>query len=181
MNAFMYAKALESIEEFGFVDPLTLRPMGSRYQIVDGEHRLNAGTESGMTEFPAFIVSGLSDAQAKKLTLVMNELRGQARPDLLQELLRDLDDDLGIDALKVALPYPDEVLAGFLGAELPPLQPLDQPKSQGDPKEKWVERVYRMPQSAADVLDEAINKAKNGDPVEDWQALEYIAGDYLAS
>src|SRR5678815_835638 len=59
----MYAKAIESIHEFGFVNPITVRTVingrvvGSqakkdwldavRYQIIDGEHRWRAGKDHG--------------------------------------------------------------------------------------------------------------------------------------
>src|SRR6478752_5191608 len=67
MDPDMYGKAIESIHEFGFVDPVTVRRIvGSssfnvakaskgeeawldvvRYQIIDGEHRWKAGKDHG--------------------------------------------------------------------------------------------------------------------------------------
>jgi hypothetical protein len=38
-----------------------------------------------------------------------------------------------------------------------------------------------MPKEVALVIDEALEKAKDGEEIEQWQALERIAADYLAS
>lgn len=191
MNAFMYAKAMESISEFGFVDPLTVRKHGDQYEIIDGEHRWRAGLDLQMEFFPAFVIVA-NDVQAKKLTLVLNELRGQARPDLLAELLKDLESDLGADELMQSLPYTPEILQSLI--DLPALPALDaagpsSPATPGpaEPKERWVERTYRMPKTVADVIDDAIEKirlaelADTGQPMEEWQALERLAAEGLAS
>lgn len=191
MNAFMFAKALESIQEFGFIDPLTVRPHGAQFEIIDGEHRYKAGCDLGMEVFPAFVIAA-TDTQARKLTLVLNELHGQASPDLLSSLLKDLENDLGTDELLKGLPYTDDVLKSFI--DLPPLPALgtvetSSPTAPGseEPKERWVEKTYRMPKSAAGVLDDALEKirmaelADTGQALEDWQALERLAAEGLAS
>jgi hypothetical protein len=38
-----------------------------------------------------------------------------------------------------------------------------------------------LPDEVNLVLDEAIEKAKDGDEIEDWQALERVAADFLAN
>ena len=53
MTGVMYAKALESIEHYGFIDPLLVRQVSETiYQIIDGEHRFRAGSDLGLDEFP---------------------------------------------------------------------------------------------------------------------------------
>jgi len=188
MTAAMYAKALESIKTYGFVDPLTVREDMTRggiepvYEIIDGEHRFRAGSDLGMTEFPCVVVHGLTDDQARKLTVVLNELHGQADPDKMGDLLSDLLSRTDLEDLMVALPYDESVLAGFLGT-LPSLPELVSPEPAPAPpsdKEPWVERLYRMPKSVSLIIDEAIEKAADGEKVEKWQALERVCADYLA-
>ncbi len=187
MTAAMYAKALESIQLYGFIDPLTVRFKDGHYQIIDGEHRFRAGRDLGMDSFPVLIINNLSDADAKKLTIVMNELHGQADPDKMGDLLAEILNDSSIDDLLKAMPYDEAVVGAFLGTELPALPELA-PKapptgaSAGQPDPTvWVERLYRMPKEAALVVDEAIEKAKDGEEIELWQGLERVAADYLAS
>lgn len=182
MTKAMRAKARESIETYGFIDPLLVREIGHHdYQIIDGEHRFDEGKALGMTEFPCVNLGLIDDADAKKLTIVMNELHGQADPDKLGDLLTDILAGSSLEELMVALPYDEAVLAGYLGT-MPELPSISTP-AKADPADKtvWVERLYRMPKEAALVVDEAIEKCKDGDEVEQWQALERIAADYLAS
>lgn len=183
MTAAMYDKALESIQTFGFIDPLTVRRQGLNFQIIDGEHRFRAGIDLGMYEFPCVIID-VTDAEAKKLTIVLNELHGQADPGKMGDLLADILDLTSLSELKVGLPYDDGVLAGFLNQKLPDLPPLESvpPQAPGaSASPRWVERLYKMPPEVALVVDEAIEKAKDGEEIEAWQGLERVAADYLAS
>jgi len=184
MTAAMYAKILESIQEYGMVDPLTVRVLGgpterTRYQIIDGENRWRGATDLGYTEFDCTIIDGLTDAQAKKLTIIMNELHGQADPGKMGDLLSDILKLTSLDELMVALPYDESVLAGFISLptmDLPELPAL-KPAAVTETKEVWAERLFRMPKSVALVVDEALEKAKDGEELESWQALERGAAD----
>jgi hypothetical protein len=59
--------------------------------IVDGEHRWAAATELGLKSGPMVFLNGLTEAEAKKLTVKMNQKRGQWDPTKLEDLLRGLD------------------------------------------------------------------------------------------
>ena len=69
MTAFMYAKAIESITDFGFIDPITCT---SDYTIIDGEHRWRAARDLGFTDVPVSVLDGLSEPEYRKLTIVLN-------------------------------------------------------------------------------------------------------------
>jgi ParB-like chromosome segregation protein Spo0J len=188
MTQVMRTKARESIERYGFIDPLLVREVGLRdYQIIDGEHRFDEGKALGLTEFPCVNLGLIDDADAKKLTIVMNELHGQADPTKLGDLLGEILSDTGLTELLVAMPFDDKVLAGYLQTPLPSLPPLGappgshQPSPAGEDKPVWAERLFRMPKEVALVIDEALEKAKDGEEIEQWQALERVAADYLAS
>lgn len=183
MTSQMYAKEIESIATYGFIDPLLVREIGPNdYQIIDGEHRFDGGRSLGMEEFPCVNLGVVPDPDAKKLTIVMNELHGQADAGKLGDLLGEILQDTSLEELLVALPYTEDVLAGYLGTALPPLPELETPApAPGASPEPWVERLYKLPKTAALVVDEALEKAKDGEAVENWQALERVAADYLAS
>lgn len=185
MTQTMRQKARESIEHYGFIDPLLVREVGIRdYQIIDGEHRFDEGKALGMTEFPCVNLGLIEDADAKKLTIVMNELHGQADPTKLGDLLAGILSDTSLDELLIAMPFDEKVLADYLQTPLPSLPPLDsspRPAEGAQPKPVWAERLFRMPKEVALVVDEALEKAKDGEEIEQWQALERVAADYLAS
>lgn len=98
----------ESIEHFGFIDPITVRPHPTKtdeFEIIDGEHRWSTVRDLGHELIPA-IVLPLDDVAAKKLTVILNETRGDADVVLLGKLLADLQAETGdIDELLLGLPY----------------------------------------------------------------------------
>ena len=148
---------------------------------MDGQHRWEIAKEEGARSIPAFRVDGLSDADAKRVTVILNDLHGQARPDLLSALVRDLASTLDLDELLVGFPYSAETLSSLAGIELPSLPERPLPAEPSPGAQRWVERTFRLPPDVALVLDEAIEKAKDGEPVENWQALERISAEFLAS
>ena len=117
-NDNQYQAEIQSIQDNGFIAPILVRKTGSTFQIIDGEHRwkaLNEIIERGLDgkwnlpdlikagEIPAIVLE-VNDAQAKKLTIIMNETRGQADLSALGLLLAEIAPDLG-EALGIGLPY----------------------------------------------------------------------------
>ena len=187
MDDEMFAKAIESIHRFGFVDPLTARETPDGYQIIDGEHRWRAaqkhgsclgGIHAGLSVIPVFDVGPVSDAVARQLTIVLNETRGRSDQKLLGALLVELIGMEPLPALIEVLPFTKariEELAELPSVDWEAVEPQS-PASKGD--ERWTERVYRMPLESAQKVDEAIRAAK-ADGEADWQALVRVAEGYL--
>ena len=87
-------------------DPVKFYQNGSlKYQIIDGEHRQRACMNLGYKKIPVNILSNISDEQAKKLTIIANETRGNADNISLSELLNDLSNGMSVDDLLIGLPY----------------------------------------------------------------------------
>lgn len=117
MNEETFQKEILSIKTHGFIDPIKVRenPSGEEFededgntywfQIVDGEHRWRASTHLGLKEIPAINLGPISDEQAKKLTIIANELRGAPEPVLLAALLKDLSESVSIENLSAELPF----------------------------------------------------------------------------
>lgn len=187
MTDFMYEKAVESLKEFGFIAPVIVRLFSDNgsnkiYQIIDGEHRWRAALSIGMKEIPVIIVDELTEDQAKKLTVVLNELKGQFDPGKLSDLLGELASSSSVEDLLNSMPFTSDMLKGFVGLDNIPL-PKQVKAERGKRDERWVERTFRMPAAADEVLRDAINSAKRvaGDPdMEDWRAIELVAAEYLA-
>src|SRR6516165_3447197 len=60
-----------SIKSSGIIQPLVLRPIGSRFQLIAGERRWRAAQRAGLTKVSA-IVRQVSDELALEMTLVEN-------------------------------------------------------------------------------------------------------------
>lgn len=193
MDGFMYGKAVESIQQFGMVDPVLVRERkGKPHQVIDGEHRARACIDLG-TLIPAHSVGVIDDVVAKKLTIALNEVHGTADPAEMGKLLDGLLADTSIDELLAGLPMTADTVKAFTnaaGIEWPgdPNAVPVTPSAGTSPgaEERWVERTYRVPSSVAEVLDQALGKAKQeleagGSIATDARALEIIAAEYMAS
>lgn len=60
-----------SIKEHGIIQPLILRDLGSKYEIIAGERRYKASQLAGLTEVPA-IVGSMDDQTSAELALIEN-------------------------------------------------------------------------------------------------------------
>lgn len=181
----------ESLATYSQIIDIIVRPNGDRYQIIDGEHRYDELTENVYVT----VLHGLSDTDAKKLTIIMNETRGEADKIELAQLLADLSNELRGDELLNALPYEQNELD-----ELVKLAEVDwdnfnnseddqQPdfKGDGDPTEDEFTKLYIViPKEALLVADQAyelisqqreLNKNKD---IAWGQVLESLAADYIS-
>lgn len=60
-----------SIKEHGIIQPLVLRRLGNKYEIIAGERRYKAGIMAGLTTVPA-IISNIDDNKSAEVAIVEN-------------------------------------------------------------------------------------------------------------
>ena len=122
----------ESLDHYGQLLEIVVRPdpkNEGKYLIIDGEHRYQ---ELGDEVF-VNVVYGLEDVDAKKLTIIFNETRGQADPVELGALLAELSEKT--DDLQLGLPYESDELERLMGElgedneDVPEFDPVD-PETQ---------------------------------------------------
>jgi len=65
------SELVSSIREKGVLEPILVRPRGSRFQIIAGERRYRAACEVGLAEIPC-IVRETGDAEMMELALIEN-------------------------------------------------------------------------------------------------------------
>ena len=63
-----------SIKEHGIIQPLVLRRLGDKYEIIAGERRYKAAQLAGLTEVPS-IISNIDDNKSAEIALVENVQR----------------------------------------------------------------------------------------------------------
>lgn len=184
MDAVGYEKTRRSIRRFGFIDPITVRQAGDGFEIIDGEHRWRAARDEGLETVPVVIVEADTD-EAEQLTILLNELRGRPNPSKLAAVIQDLASRRSVNELEAVLPIRRQQLAEMVAGRRESIdwQSLSERKQALSPsteRERWVERVFRLPASAAEVVDQALDRVRRDETMEDWQALEAICADYLA-
>lgn len=89
-----YEKIKDSIEEFGFADPLVVN---KDMTIIGGHQRLTVGMALGYTEVPCAVVD-VDKVREKALNIALNKITGAWDETMLADLLADIqasDFDLG--------------------------------------------------------------------------------------
>lgn len=89
--------------------------------IIDGEHRWIAAQELGFTEAPMVFQDGLSEAQAKALTIKLDAKRGKFGWKL-DGLVQELNVDLGVPDLGMELGFEKTALEDLLADDSPDLE-----------------------------------------------------------
>lgn len=69
---------VDSVKNFGFIAPILVRELPDGvYEIIDGEHKYTAAKELAYTKVLIDNLGIVEDSEAKTLTLMMNNVRGQ--------------------------------------------------------------------------------------------------------
>lgn len=168
-SEFMFEKERLSIRTFGFIDPCTVRTHPSKkgwYQMIDGEHRWLAAIEEGYTEVDVVSLGRISDAKARTLTEILNNLKGEQDSTLRGRLIQQiLEED---ETMRSLLPYGDDELKSILEAADFDWSALgeDNPGGKGgssdgdDGESGWVSLKVSMTPEQHKVVSAAITAAK---------------------
>ena len=171
------------------IDPILVRDLSAdgkpRYEIIDGEHRWRASKDIGLEEIPC-VITHFDDETARRLTITMNELRGDADPILLAEMLSDLRVTVDVDDLLSTMPWSEKQLDNILevaSLDLDELAQDDIVLPGEDDSEEWISLAAifgrkQMPRDAAALVESEVDRVsgyygltrKNR-----WQALEIMA------
>ncbi|MBQ8724703.1 MAG: ParB/RepB/Spo0J family partition protein [Oscillospiraceae bacterium] len=89
------AALADSIQQYGILQPILVRPNGNGYQIVAGERRWRAARMLGLDEVPV-IIKELSDLETMQIALIENLQRENLNP--IEEAMgyRDLMEQFGM-------------------------------------------------------------------------------------
>ncbi|CAD7049136.1 chromosome partitioning protein ParB [Pseudorhizobium endolithicum] len=94
-----------SIRQHGIVQPVVVRSVGDRYEIIAGERRWRAAQLAGLHEIPV-IVRDVDDRTALEIAIVENVQRADLNP---------LEEALGYDQLIAEYGYTQNDLGGIIG------------------------------------------------------------------
>ncbi len=91
----------ESVKSHGILQPLVVRAMGDRYQLIAGERRLRAAQEAGLTAVPIHVVD-FNDQQAFEAALAENIQRSDLNPIEKAQGFRDYIERFGLNHEQLA-------------------------------------------------------------------------------
>jgi len=90
-----------SIKQHGIIQPLVLRKMGERYQIVAGERRFRAAKLAGLKIVPA-VVKDFTDRQVSEIAIIENLQREDLNPIESAKAIQNLIDNYNLTQETVA-------------------------------------------------------------------------------
>jgi ParB family transcriptional regulator, chromosome partitioning protein len=73
------AELTDSVKRHGIVQPIAVRPVGDRYEIIAGERRWRAAQRAGLHDVPVTILQ-ISDSEALEVAIVENVQRADLNP-----------------------------------------------------------------------------------------------------
>ncbi|MDP3011542.1 MAG: ParB/RepB/Spo0J family partition protein [Candidatus Hydromicrobium sp.] len=104
-NSETIKELANSIKEQGVINPITVRPKGSKYVIIAGERRFLAAQEAGLKSIPALIRKASKD-DVMLLSLIEN---------IQREDLNDIDRASALKKLKESTGFTWEIIGSKLG------------------------------------------------------------------
>lgn len=185
MTARERAATRESLELFGWLVPLVVRehPDEDFAQILDGEHRWIEARALGHPEVPCIVLEGLDADEAKKISLVLGEIKGESEPERLGKIVAEL---AGLTDFEKGLPYTPQELDALIAYGPEALDGAGE-----EPEDEWRTLSAQVPksflavyQACEDRLAAAlVQEGKALHPkraVRRGQVLEVLAASYLA-
>jgi len=152
------SELIASVSEKGIIEPLIVRQLGGRFQIIAGERRYHAAVQAGLREVPV-VIREADDVEVMELALVENlqrkDLTAFEESEALQQLCEhcqytheDLAQKLGRSRTSITealslVAMPEDVRRLCRLADITAKSTLLQIVRQGDPKRMiaLVERV----------------------------------------
>lgn len=182
----------ESLAEFGQVIATVGRVTEQGLEIIDGEHR--SKQLKANDKIVVNVVFGYSEAEVRKLTIILNETRGSADKIELAQLLSEIQ-EMDDKSFGIGLPYEETELSELLKLAEVDWDGFEEGgdddfggdnEGEGGSDDGWTTLVVKVPTEAMDVLNQARalvsdQRDLHKDNAIAWgQVLESISGDFLA-
>jgi len=185
MDEGMLRKLRASVEKYGIVHNLVVRPLGEDdYEVLSGNQRLKVLQEAGFSQVPCVIVEA-DDARARVLSQALNRIRGEDDLGMRAELLRDVLAAMPADEVVKILPETPESLAAAtsLGQE----SLVDSLRAWENTKGARLHHcTFQLTSSQIEVVEKALTRvlpqarqAKGDSPNDRGTALYILCQSYL--
>lgn len=118
-DEFKKQKLIENIKRNGQLENIIIRELDTGfYEVVNGNHRVDAFIELNYTHIVAYNCGKISLAHAQRIAIETNETRFASNTEKLAKLIEEIKLEFSEDELKLTLPFTDIELADLLKATL---------------------------------------------------------------
>lgn len=108
-------KLKANISKNGLIENLIVRELGGdRFEVVNGNHRLQALIELGFDSAVCCNLGRIDDADAMRIALETNETRFATNEDALKEVLREVGTKYDPALLEETMPWSQEELGAMI-------------------------------------------------------------------
>lgn len=91
----------DSINQYGIIQPLTVRKLGESYELVAGERRLRAAKELGISHVPCIIIA-INEEKSAEISIIENLIREDLNIFEQAEAIEALIDTYGLTQEQIA-------------------------------------------------------------------------------
>lgn len=109
----MLEKTKENLKAFGQMRPIVVREYEEGYEIINGFHRWLSCKELGFDKVLVNNLGKVSDKEAKLLTILLNELKGNPNAIKLAKLIDSLYLSESWQELSNLIPFTDDEIENF--------------------------------------------------------------------
>lgn len=188
MSPDMLKKEVDSIQNNGYLDPITVREVGGKnkvYEVIDGEHRLKACKKLGFIELEVNNLGEMDDIQAKKLTILFNEIKGESDAVKLGKLMKELEGNIQMSELPYTKEEIDKLVSNVNGSIEQLLENEGEVVAKDKEKKldiKMTELKFSVTEEQASIINRAIKRVMDEEEIKsEGRALELISADYLST
>lgn len=110
MGARAFDLLVDNMQKHGCTENVVVRPVGDRFQIVSGHHRVKAAQYLGWDDIPCAVINDPAfDEEAANFQLVrMNAIRGRLDPQAFYKLYAQVAGKYGDDLIQDMFGFADE-------------------------------------------------------------------------
>lgn len=135
MSSFQMESLKQELMTTGWLRSMKLLVWGSdengevRNIIIDGEHRWKLGKQLGFKVAPMVFLHGITEIEAKKLTIKIDHKRGTPDNSALSDLLISIREELDVETYSLEMGIDVEALTKLLKIDVPVVESGLQPST----------------------------------------------------